>query len=159
MLLKDKSIQNKHTLQSRTRPIHIWLAVIMNLHDKWKITSLQMNINSINVANDIPTCMMIWEIYEATMIDTHLQDPKTYIIGGWPTSTADVKQSTKPYWTFGDVHNDWWIAMNAKWIMIPAQLQPKAVQHLHSNHMATERQDPGTRIPILDSNEQRHRSS
>ena len=47
--------------------------------------------NTINSVTNIPACMVIKDIQDAKLNDTYLQDLKTYVIEGWPTSRQTCK--------------------------------------------------------------------
>ena len=59
--------------------------------------------------------------------DTDLQDLNMYVIKGWPSGRADIKQDTQPCKTFRDkqvmIEG---VAMKCRLIIIPTQLQSKA---------------------------------
>ena len=51
---------------------------------------------------NVPECMSIQQIQQATAQDEHLQWLKGYIITGWPESKDQVHQDITAYWSFKD---------------------------------------------------------
>ena len=47
---------------------------------------MQLNIDTIQTMTNIPDCMTIWQLQQATSQDDHLHKLKDYIIRGWPES-------------------------------------------------------------------------
>ena len=65
-----------------------------------EITGMQLNVDVIQTTTNIPDCMMIQQLQQATSQDNHLQHLKDYIIRGWPENRDQITQNLQPYWTF-----------------------------------------------------------
>ena len=65
-----------------------------------EIAGIQVNIDTVETAINIPECMMIHELQHKTAIDIHLQKLKEYIIKGWPENIDNVTKNLRSYWTF-----------------------------------------------------------
>ena len=53
---------------------------------------MNINIHSINITTNIPTCMTTKDIQMATEDDMHLQDLKTYFLEAWASNRNDIKE-------------------------------------------------------------------
>ena len=51
---------------------------------------------------DVPECMSICQIQQATAQEEHLQWLKSLIITGWPDTKDQLHQDIRPYWSFKD---------------------------------------------------------
>ena len=67
-----------------------------------EIPDIKININAIHMRTDIPNCMTVKEIQQATTKDYHLQHLRAHIIKAWPESRNEVPQEIRLYWTFSD---------------------------------------------------------
>ena len=74
-----------------------WLS---SQNHKEEIAGMQVNINSVETATNIPECMLIYELQHETDLDNHLQQLKECIIKGWPEKKDNITQNFRPYWTF-----------------------------------------------------------
>ena len=45
---------------------------------------MKININAINTPKDIPTCMLVQDLHEATENDACIQQLNEYMIEDWP---------------------------------------------------------------------------
>ena len=53
---------------------------------------MQLNIDAIHTATNIPDCMMMQQLQQATTQDEHLQQLKEHIIRGWPEDKDKIPQ-------------------------------------------------------------------
>ena len=67
-----------------------------------EILGMKINMNAIDTAMDIPNCIDIQEIQQATVKDDHLQQLREHIIRGFPRSRNEIPQEIRPYWPFRD---------------------------------------------------------
>ena len=65
-----------------------------------EILWMGLNINAIEVSTDMPECMEVEAIRHAMQDYSHLSALITYMIHGWPSTRAEVKEELKPYWPF-----------------------------------------------------------
>ena len=89
---------------------------------------------------DVPECMSIQQIQQATAEDEHLQWLKCFIIAGWPESKDQQHQDIRPYWSFRDdmaVIDR--IIMKGRCIIIPDILKLQVLDQLHINHTSIEK--------------------
>ena len=61
------------------------------------IKGMDIRIDVIQSVTDIPECMSISQIQQASAQDDHLQFLKGYIIAGWPGTTHEMHIDLKPY--------------------------------------------------------------
>ena len=96
---------------------------------------MKLTIDALYTSTDIPACMSIQDIQEATNQDDHLQQLKEYIIQRWQASSNKTSQEMILYWTFRDgqavIHG---ILMKDRHVIIPEELQRQVLQQLH-NHI------------------------
>ena len=67
-----------------------------------EIPGMQLNIDAIETMTDIPDCMTMQQLQQATSKDDHLQQLKDYIIRGWPENKDQMPQDIQTYWAFQD---------------------------------------------------------
>ena len=105
-----------------------------------EIPSMQLSINAIQIANNVPECMTIHESQQASSQDHHLQCLKGYIIQGWPEGRDQIPQVFRTYWTFsGDIAVVDGVIMKGRCTVVPDVLQKQVFQKLHINYIANEK--------------------
>ena len=100
------------------------------------IHGMDIRVDAIQASMNVPECMLVQQIQQATALDEHLQQLKGFIIAGWPESKEQLDQDIRMYWSFRDdmtVIDD--ITMKGTYIVIPEVLKQQALDHLHINHM------------------------
>ena len=100
------------------------------------IQGMDIRVDIILSMTDIPECMSISQIQQATVQDGHLQHLKNIIISGWPTMKDQLHFDIRPYWSYKDdlaVIDD--IVMKGRCIIIPKGQKQQALEQLHVNHM------------------------
>ena len=118
-----------------------WVSRQSHKEDKdEEIAGIQVNINTIETATNIPECMMIYELQHETATDNHLQQLKEFITKGWPEMKDNTVQNLRLYWKFQDnmAVIDRAI-LKDRHIVIPDTLQKQALEQLHINHMGVEK--------------------
>ena len=65
-----------------------------------EIPGMQLNIDVIQTMTNIPDCITIQQLQQATSQDDHLQQLKGYIIRSWPESKDQIPQEIQTYRTF-----------------------------------------------------------
>ena len=89
-----------------------------------EIPHMQLGINAIHTATNIPECMTMHELQLVTYLDQHLQCLKDYIIQGWPKSRDQIPQDIRMYLT---LRNDMvvidGVIIKGKSIAVPEPLQ------------------------------------
>ena len=62
-----------------------------------EIPGIQLNINEIQTATNIPVYMKMHELQQTTSQDQNLQHCQDYIIQGWPESRDQMPQDIRKY--------------------------------------------------------------
>ena len=73
---------------------------------------------------DVPECISISQIQQATAQDEHLQHLKNIIITGWPSMKDELHSDLRPYWSYRDdpaIIDG--VVMKGRCIIIPAVLK------------------------------------
>ena len=103
------------------------------------IQGMGIRSDAIQSMTNVPDCMSISQIQQATMQDGHLQRLKYNITLGWPTTKDQLHLDIKPYWSYKDdlaVIDG--IVMKGRYIIIP-KVQQQALDQLHINHMGIDK--------------------
>ena len=101
---------------------------------------MDIKVDVVPIMIDVPECMSIQEIQQATIQDEHLQWLKGSIITGWPDTKDQLHQDISPYWSFKDdlaVIDG--VIMKGRCISIPEALKQQALDQLHVNDMGIEK--------------------
>ena len=101
---------------------------------------MHLTSDAIQSMTDIPECMSISQIQQATAQDEHLQCLKNIIVTGWPNTKDHLHIDTRPYWSYKDdlaVIDG--IVMKGRHIIIPEDLKQQVLGQLHVNHMGSEK--------------------
>ena len=88
------------------------------------IKDIDIRIDTIQSPTDIPECMSILQIQQASAQDDHLQCLKSFIITGWPSTKDKMHSDLKPYWSYRDelaVIDR--VVLKGKHIIIPTSLK------------------------------------
>ena len=97
-------------------------------------------MDTIQAATEMPECVSVAEIQQASSLDNHLQQLKGIIITGWPDSRDELHVALQPYWSYRDelaVING--IILKGKCIIIPNSLKEQVLNQLRTNHMGIEK--------------------
>ena len=97
---------------------------------------MDIRIDAIQNVTDIPECMSILQIQQASAQDKHLQCLKSFIIAGWPSTKDELHSDLRPYWSYRDdlaVIDG--VVMKGRQIVIPTVLKQQVLDQLHTNHM------------------------
>ena len=94
----------------------------------------------IKIMTDMPECLSMTELQQASSHDNHLQKLKHFIITGWLHSNDKISEELKPYWSHRDelTVNDG-IVLTGRCIIIPNSLRQQVLNQLHINHMGIEK--------------------
>ena len=118
-----------------------WLSQHNQIEGKDKpIKDMDIRIDAIQSATDIPECVFMSQIQHASAQDEHLQCLKSFIITGWPTTKDELYTDLKPYWSYRDelaVINR--TVLKGRHIVIPTSLRQQVLDQLHTNHMGIEK--------------------
>ena len=101
---------------------------------------MDINIDTVQSMTDIPECMSMAQIQQASTQDDHLQCFKGFIITGWPSTKDELHADLKPYWSYRDklaVIDG--IVLKGRCIVIPNSLRQQVLDQLHTNHMGIEK--------------------
>ena len=66
------------------------------------IKDMDILVDAIQSAKDMPECIAIAEIQQTSAQDNHLQQLKSFIIVGWPDTKDDLHADLRPYWSYID---------------------------------------------------------
>ena len=104
------------------------------------IKDMDVRIEAIQSVTDIPECMSMSQIQQASAQDDHLQCLKSFIITGWPSPKDELHTELKPYWSYKDVLAviDR-VMLKGRCIVIPTCLNQQVLEQLHTNHMGIEK--------------------
>ena len=61
---------------------------------------MQLNTDALQTPTNIPDCMTMHELQQATLQDEYLQCLKEHIIQGWPENREQMPQDMTTYQTF-----------------------------------------------------------
>ena len=104
------------------------------------IKGMDVWVDAIQTATDMPECISMAEIQQAASQDNHLQQLKSLIITGWPDSSDKLCADLSPYWSYRDelVVIDGTI-LKGRCIIMPNSLRQQVLDQLHTNHMGIEK--------------------
>ena len=78
-----------------------WLSHNNHIEGKDKpIKGMDIRIDAIQSTTDMPECISMAEIQQASVQDNHLQCLNSLIIAGWPNSKDELHVDLKPYWSY-----------------------------------------------------------
>ena len=118
-----------------------WLSRHNHVEGKDKpIKGMDIWVDAIQSATDMPECISMAEIQQASSQDDHLQQLKSFIIAGWPDTKDELHADLRPYWSYRDelVVIDG-IILKGRHIVIPNSLRQQVLNQLHTNHMGIEK--------------------
>ena len=101
---------------------------------------MDIKVDIVKIMTDVPECMSIQQIQQATVQDEYLQWVKGFIITGLSDTKDQLHQDIRPYWSFNEdlaVIDD--VVIKGRYIIIPEVLIQQALDQLHVNHMSTEK--------------------
>ena len=104
------------------------------------IKGMDIQVDTIQAIMEIPECISVAEIWQASSTDNHLQQLKGIISTGWPDSRDELHADLQPYWSYRDelaVIDG--IILKGKCIIIPNSLKEQVLNQLHINHMDIEK--------------------
>ena len=118
-----------------------WLS--QHNHEEGKdepIRDMDIRIDAIQSVTDIPECISIKQIQQASVQDEHVQCLKNSIISGWLSKRDELHGNLRPYWSYRDdlVVIDG-VVMKGRCIIIPAFLKQQLLDQLQTNHMGIEK--------------------
>ena len=91
---------------------------------------MEVQVNVIQTMMDIPECVSMAEIQQASSLNSHLQQLKGMIISGWPDSRDELHTGLQPYWSYRDemaVIDG--IILKGKCIIIPNSLNEQVLSY------------------------------
>ena len=118
-----------------------WLSRNNHVEGKDKpIKDMDVHMDVIQNSIDMPECVSMAEIQQASSQDEHLQQLKTFIIAGWPNTKDELHADIKPYWPYRDelVVIDG-VILKGRHIVIPYSLRQQVLTQLHISHMGIEK--------------------
>ena len=140
--IKNPPIQGPDHIQTWPWDFHCRLAVRHN-HKEGKdkpIKGMDVQVDMIQTTTDMPECVSMAEIQQASSLDNHLEQLKGVIITGWPDSRDEPHVDLQPYCSYRDelaVIDG--IILKGKCIIIPNSLKEQVLSQLHTNHMGIEK--------------------
>ena len=104
------------------------------------IKGMDIWVVSIQNAMDMPECLSMAEIQQASSQDDHLQQLKCFINAGWSDSRDKLHADLRPYWLYRDelVVIDG-IILKGRCIIMPNSLRQQVLSQLYTNHMRIEK--------------------
>ena len=118
-----------------------WLSWHNHVEGKDKpIKDMDIRIDAIQSATDIPECVSMSQIQQASTQDDHLQCLKSFIITGWCSMKDELHADLKPYRLYRDelaVIDR--IVLKGRHIVIPTRLRQQVLDQLHTNHIGIEK--------------------
>ena len=129
-----------------------WLSRHSHTEGKDKpIKDMDVWVDAIQSATDMPECISVAEIEQASAQDDHLQQLTNLIIAGWPDTKDELHADLRPYWSYRDelVVIDG-IILKGRHIVIPSSLKQQVLDQLqHKPHGHTKNQTTCSRICLL----------
>ena len=121
--------------------IEDWLSRYNHTEGKDKpIKGIDIQVDAIQTAMDMPECILMAEIQHALAQDNHLQQLKILIITGWLDSREKVCEELWPYWSYRDeVMVIDGVILKGRCIIMPNSLWQQVLNQLHTNHMGIEK--------------------
>ena len=114
-----------------------WLS--QHNHEEGKdkpIKDMDIRIDTIQSATDIPECISLSQIHQASAQDDHLQSLKSFIIAGWLSMKDELHNDLRPFQSYRDdlaVIDG--VVMKGRQIVIPTVLKLQVLDQLHTKHM------------------------
>ena len=92
------------------------------------IKDIDIRIDAIQKVTNIPECMSISQIQQATTQDNHFQCLKSFIIAGWPSTKDELHGDLKLYWSYrGELAVIDEVVMKGRCILIPTSLKQQVL--------------------------------
>ena len=66
------------------------------------IKGMELWVDIIQTTTNMPECLSMTDLQQASSQDSHIQKLKHFIITGWPNSKDEVSEELKPYWSYRD---------------------------------------------------------
>ena len=118
-----------------------WLSRNNHVEGKDKpIKDMDIWVDAIQSSIDMPECVFMEEIQQASSQDDHLQQLKRFIIAGWFNTKDELHTNIRLYWPYRDelVVIDS-IILKGRCIVIPDSLKQQVLTQLHTSHMGIEK--------------------
>ena len=78
-----------------------WLSRHNHMEGKDKpIKGMELCIDIIQTTTDMPECLSMMDLQQASSQDSHIQKLKHFIITGWPDIKDKVSKELKLYWSY-----------------------------------------------------------
>ena len=94
------------------------------------IKGMEIQVDMIQTMTDMPECVSMAEIQQASSLDNHLQQLKGIIISGWPDSRDELHMNLQPYWSYRDdlaVIDG--VILKGKCFIIPSSLKEQVLSY------------------------------
>ena len=104
------------------------------------IKGMELWVDIIQTTTDMPDCLSMTELQQASSQDNHLQILKHFIITGWPHSKDEISEELKPYCSYRDelaVING--VILKSRHMIIPNSIRQQVLNQLHINYMGIEK--------------------
>ena len=118
-----------------------WLLSHNHVEGKDKaIEDMDVQVDAIQSTTDMPECVSMAEIQQASVWDDHLQILKSFIISGWPDMKDKLCADLRPYWSYrGELVVIDSIILKGRCIDISNSLKQQVLNQLHTNQMGIEK--------------------
>ena len=101
---------------------------------------MDIQVDAIQSATDMPECVSMAEIQQASAQDNHFQELKNFIISGWPDTKDKLHADLRHYWLYrGELALIDGIILKGRHIVIPNSLKQQVLDQLHTNDMGIEK--------------------
>ena len=118
-----------------------WLSRHNHVEGKDKpIKDIDVWVDTIQSTTDMPECISMAEIQQASAQDNHLQQQKSFIMAGWPDTKDELHTDLRFYWLYRDklaVIDD--IILKGRHKVISNSLRQQVLDQLHTNHRGIEK--------------------
>ena len=97
---------------------------------------MDIKVDAIRIATDIPACVSISQIQQASVQDDHLQYLKSFIITGWTSTKDKLHADLKPCWSYrNELAIIDRVMLKGRHIVMPTTLKQQVLDQLHRNHI------------------------
>ena len=103
---------------------------------------MELWVDVIQTTTDMPECLSMTDLQQASSQDSHTQKLKHFINTGWPDSKDEVSEELKPCWSYRDelaVIDG--MVLKGRCIIIPNSLKQPVLDQLHINHIGIEKME------------------
>ena len=101
---------------------------------------MDIRIDTIQSVTDIPECISISQIQQASTQDYHLQCLKDILITGWLSTKDELHSDLRPYWSYRDDLAVIDGVVQRQEHNIPVVLRQQVLDQLHLSHIGIKKE-------------------